>query len=43
MSSVIGQTNGSAPRPRSSAVYTPTTPGIAAAAAVSTASIVAWT
>ena len=43
MSSVIGQTNGSAPSSRSAAVKTPTTPGIAAASAVSIASIVAWT
>src|SRR2546430_2484104 len=43
MSSVIGQTNGSPPISRSAAVKTPTTPGIAAASAVSIPSIVAWT
>ena len=44
MSSVIGQTNGSAARGlESAAVNTPITPGIAAAAEVSIASIVACT
>ncbi len=43
MSSVTGQTNGSAPMPRSSPVKTPITPGIAAAAAVSIEPIVACT
>jgi len=36
MSSVMGHTKGSSPRSRSAAVYTPTTPGIASAAEVST-------
>jgi hypothetical protein len=43
MSSVIGQTKGSAPSCRSSPVCTPSTPGIAAAADVSIESIVACT
>ena len=43
MSSVIGHTNGSPPSSRSAAVYTPITPGIAFAAAVSIEFTVAWT
>src|SRR2546425_9035465 len=43
MSSVMGHTNGSAPTSRSSAVYTPITPGMDFAADVSMESIFAWT
>src|SRR2546428_513523 len=43
MSSVIGHTNGNAPTSRSSAVYTPITPGMDVAADVSMESIFAWT
>src|SRR6187551_2631669 len=43
MSSVIGHTKGSPPRPRSAPVYTPITPGMAFAADVSIESTVACT